>query len=380
MKYLDGYRDPGLAGAFLEQLRGLLTRPWSVMEVCGSQAHNLTRVSIDQRLPYGLSLVHGPGCPVCVAPVAVVDLACRIAGRPGSLVCVSSEDVLHASGSFGNLAEARDRGADVRLVYSPLGALSLARKEPCKEVVFVAVGFETTAPTSAAAVLEAERLGLTNFSMVAAHLRAASGVEAALEGPGSEVQAVLAPGHVAAVTGLHDYEALAQRHRVPIVVTGPEPVDLLEGLARAVRQLEDGTYLVENQYARGVRAAGNPQALAAIATVFESTDATWRGLGNLKDSALRLAERFRAFDASARYPAGGATVSGTETGPCGDVLTGRIRPTECSAFGTRCVPEHPLGLSMLSAEGACSAYYRHQRRTEVEPTSALSNSGGLRVF
>ncbi len=302
MKYLDSYRDPRAAGALLEEIRRLASRPWVVQEICGGQAHNLVRFGIDRDLPEGLALAHGPGCPVCATPAETIDRALAMAGRPGVIVAAPG-DLLRVPGGWGrgSLLDARESGADVRAVYSPLDALALARKNPDREVVVVAAGFETTAPAAAAAVVEAERLGLENLSLLSAFFRLAPAVAALRNAPGPRSHAVLVAGPVCAVTGVREYETLAENDQIPIIVTGPEPVDLLDAILRAVRQLEWGTHAVENQYDRAVRPDGNPQARSAIAVAFEPADACWRGLGRLPDSGLVLRDRFRQFDASARH-------------------------------------------------------------------------------
>ena len=378
MKYLDADRDPRAARALLDRLRESATRPWTVLELCGGQAQNLARLGADRGWPGRIEIVHGPGCPVSATPAPTIDRALALATRPGLIVCASA-DLLRVPGSVGSLQEARDRGAEVRTVYSPLDALAMARKHPDRDVVMLAVGFETTAPAAAAAVLEADRLGLENLSLLTSFFRASVAVEAMLAGPGRRARAVLAPGPACAVTGFRDYEPIAERYRVPVVVTGPEPVDLLDALGRAVGRLEAGTYGVENQYARAVRPDGQPQALAAIAAVFAEADADWRGLGRLRGSGLALRDRFRRFDARARYPGppeSGARAPRPDADECldGDVLAGRIKPGACPAFGVRCTPDRPLGAGMASPEGVCAAYHRHRRpqgNADAEPTTVV---------
>jgi hydrogenase expression/formation protein HypD len=369
MKYLSDYRDPRAAQALLDKVRDAVTRPWTLMEVCGGQAHHLLRFGTDRAMPAGLELLHGPGCPVCATPAETVDRAVAVAAHPGVVFCTTG-DVVRAPGRRGSLADVRDLGGDVRVVYSPLDALALARKHPERVVVFFAVGFETTAPTAAASVREADRLGLDNFALLAAHRRLAPAVEAVLDAPDGRAQAVLTAGHVASVTGLRAYEPMAARHRVPVVVTGSDPLDLLEGILRAVRQLEEGRHEVENQYARAVRPDGNPQALAAIDEVFEPADVDWPGLGRLPGSGLALREPYRRFDADARFPADEPRPDGCDLDAtaCGDVVAGRVRPYVCPAFGTTCTPDRPLGAPMVSAEGACAAYHRYRRTTATPVT------------
>jgi hydrogenase expression/formation protein HypD len=360
VKYLDEYRSAGPARRLLEQIRGTVTRPWSLMEVCGGQTHNLMKFGIDRALPECIELVHGPGCPVCVTPLETLDRAMTIASRP-DVIFATFGDMLRVPGSVDDLYQVRSRGGDVRIVYSPLDALGLARTHLDRQVVFLAVGFETTAPTAAAAVIEAERLRLDNFSLLVSHVRVPPAMEAILASPGNRVQAFLAAGHVCTVMGYEEYPPLAMRYHVPIVVTGFEPVDLLEGIWRAMKQLEEGRAEVENQYSRLVRPEGNPGARQAIERVFEIVDYPWRGIGIIPKSGMALRERYRRFDARLRFP--DAAPASLEPSECksGEVLSGRLKPSECPAFGTTCNPEHPLGATMVSAEGACAAYYRYRR-------------------
>jgi len=360
VKHVDEYRDPHLARALLDRIHRSVTRPWTVMEVCGGQTHTLLRAGIDQLLPAGLRLVHGPGCPVCVTPLELIDRALAIAARPGVTFC-SFGDMLRVPGSATDLLHVRAAGGDVRTVYSPLDAVALAREYPDREVVFFAVGFETTAPATALAVRQAAALGLGNFSLLAAHVLVPPAMAAILASPGNRVQAFLAAGHVCAVTGYEDYVALAERHRVPIVVTGFEPVDLLEGIALAVAQLEAGRHAVENQYARAVRRDGNRAAQDVVAEVYEVCDRPWRGLGILPRSGLRLRPTYAAFDAEKRFAVEAILTAESAECRAGEVLLGLLRPDECAAFGTACTPEHPLGAPMVSSEGACAAYWRYRR-------------------
>jgi hydrogenase expression/formation protein HypD len=360
MKYVDEYRDPVLARRLLAEIGRTVTRPWTVMEVCGGQTHTLVRSGIDRLVPEGLRLVHGPGCPVCVTPLELIDKALAIAARPGVTFC-SFGDMLRVPGSSGDLLRVRAHGGDVRLVYSPLDAVEVARRRPDRAVVFFAVGFETTAPATALAAWQARQEGLRNFSLLVSHVLVIPAMEAILAAPGNRVQGFLAAGHVCTVTGFEDYEGLAERYRVPIVVTGFEPADLLEGILMTVRQLEGGRHEVENQYARSVRRGGNPRAQAVVAEVYEVCDRPWRGLGALPRSGLRLTPAYRDFDAAERFEVGHVTA--VEPAECrsGEVLQGLLRPDECSAFGTRCTPDHPLGAPMVSGEGACAAYWKYGR-------------------
>jgi hydrogenase expression/formation protein HypD len=361
MRYVDEYRDPELAKRLRARIEQSITRPWTIMEVCGGQTHTLIRSGIDRMLPDSLRLIHGPGCPVCVTPIQKIDKALAIAAQPGVIFC-SFGDMLRVPGSKTDLLHIRATGADVRFVYSPLDALKFARENPTKEVVFFAVGFETTAPATALAVLQARKLGLGNFSLLVAHVLVPPAMEAILSSPRNRVQAFLAAGHVCAVMGYEAYFALAERYRVPIVVTGFEPADLLEGIGMAVRQLEEGRHQVENQYARAVRRGGNAEAQKIVTEVYEACDRPWRGLGVLPGSGLRLQSTYRLFDAEERFDLPN-DASADEPKECrsGEVLQGLIHPDECAAFGTTCTPDRPLGAPMVSSEGACAAYYRYGR-------------------
>lgn len=359
MRYVDEYRDPKLARRLLERIE--ITRPWTIMEVCGGQTHTLIRSGIDRMVPQGLRLIHGPGCPVCVTPIEKIDQALAIAATPGVIFC-SFGDMLRVPGSKSDLLQIRAAGADVRFVYSPLDSLKIARDNPDRQVVFFAVGFETTAPATAITVWQAKQLGLKNFSMLVAHVLVPPAMDAILASPRNQVQAFLAAGHVCTVMGYEAYFDLAARYRVPIVVTGFEPVDLLEGIGMAIRQLEEGRHEVENQYARSVRRSGNTQAQEIIANVYEACDRPWRGLGVLPSSGLRLQSGYADYDAEVRFPKREETCA-SEPEECrsGEVLQGHIRPDECEAFGRQCTPERPLGAPMVSSEGACAAYYRYGR-------------------
>jgi len=359
MKFLDEYRDADAVHRLADAVARRVTRPWTLMEVCGGQTHAIVRFGIDQLLPPGLTLVHGPGCPVCVTPVEQIDQAIRIAARP-EVILASFGDMLRVPGTAGDLLAARARGGDVRMVYSPLDALALARANPGRQVVFFAVGFETTAPANAMAVAQAERLGLTNFSMLVSHVLVPPAMEAILSSPRCRVQGFLAAGHVCAIMGTAEYAPLTARYRVPIVITGFEPVDILDGIHRCVVQLEEGRAEVENAYARAVRDAGNEPAQALLREVFTVVPRRWRGMGEIAESGLALSARYRAFDAAERF--GAAPLAAEEPGECisGLVLQGLKKPPECPAFGARCTPDHPLGATMVSTEGACAAYHRYR--------------------
>jgi len=360
MRFVDEFRDAAAVRRVAAAIRATATRPWTLMEVCGGQTHAIVRFGVDELLPPGLELLHGPGCPVCVTPVALVDRAIAIARLEGVVLC-SFGDMLRVPGSARDLLAAKADGADVRIVYSPLDALRLALREPGREVVFFAVGFETTAPATAMAVHEARRRGVRNFSLLVSHVLVPPAMTAILDAPERRVDGFLAAGHVCTVMGLDEYRPIAARHRVPIVVTGFEPLDLLEGIHRCVLQLEQGRAQVENQYARSVRAAGNEAARAMVEEVFEVVPRDWRGIGPIAASGLRLRAPYAAHDAERRFAVG--EVGGAEPAECrsGLVLQGRIKPPECPAFGTRCTPETPLGATMVSTEGACAAYHRYRR-------------------
>lgn len=359
MRHLDEYRDTAAARRCAEAITAAVTQPWTIMEICGGQTHTIVRTGIEQILPDSLTLVHGPGCPVCVTPLEIIDRALAIAALPG-VIFTSFGDMLRVPGSERDLLSVKAAGGDVRIVYSPLDALAIARRDPAKKVVFFAVGFETTAPATAMAVAQAARERLENFFLLTAHVLVPPAMEAILSSPQNRVQGFLAAGHVCTVMGYEEYLPLAGRHRIPIVVTGFEPVDILQGILMAVRQLEAGESRVENQYARVVRREGNPAARALIAEVFEPTDRAWRGIGTIAGSGYRLRKRYRPFDAEAAF--GVEQVKTRESPECiaGSILQGIRRPPECAAFGTRCTPEHPLGAPMVSSEGACAAYYRYR--------------------
>ncbi|MBM3748148.1 MAG: hydrogenase formation protein HypD [Acidobacteria bacterium] len=361
MKYLDEYRDPAAVRQLAQSLARLVTRPWTLMEVCGGQTHTFVKSGLEGLLPPAITLVHGPGCPVCVTPVELIDQAVRLAARP-EVIFSSFGDMLRVPGSAGSLLEAKAAGADVRMVYSPLDALKLARASPARQVVFFAVGFETTAPANAMAVWQAEREGVPNFSILVAHVLVPPALEAILSSPDRRIDAFLAAGHVCTVMGYEEYEPIARRYRVPIVVTGFEPLDLLEGIYLAIAQLEAGRAGVENQYGRAVRREGNRAAQQRITEVFEVSPRKWRGIGEIPSSGLRLRERYRNFDAEARF--GLAAPAVEESGECiaGLVLQGIKKPFECPAFATRCTPETPLGAPMVSSEGACAAYCQYGKR------------------
>ncbi len=361
MKFRDEYRDPKAARGYADAIARITTRPWTLMEVCGGQTHAIVRYGIDELLPDGVTLVHGPGCPVCVTPAEYIDKAIEIAGRPEVTLC-SFGDMLRVAGNGGDLFGAKSRGADIRVVYSPLDALKIARDHPEREVVFFAVGFETTAPANAMAAYQAKREGLTNFSILVSHVLVPPAMRTILDGPTNRIQGFLAAGHVCTVMGFEEYEPIAARYHVPIVVTGFEPLDILEGVYMCVRQLEEGKAEVENQYSRSVKRDGNRPAQAIMAEVFRVTPRRWRGIGDIAESGLGLADAYADFDAERRF--GPVSTAAETESECisGLVLRGEKKPPECPAFGTRCTPERPLGVTMVSSEGACAAYYRYRGR------------------
>lgn len=367
MKFIEEYRDAHAARRLAASLARLITRPWTIMEICGGQTHAIVKYGIDELLPPALTLVHGPGCPVCVTPLEIVDKAIEIASRPGVIFC-SFGDMLRVPGSSRDLLAAKAAGGDVRIVYSPLDAVKLARQHPDREVVFLAVGFETTAPANAMAAHQARRLGLRNFSLLVSHVLVPPAMEAILSSLSNRVQGFLAAGHVCTVMGFTEYEPLAAKYRVPMVVTGFEPLDILQGIQLCVAQLESGRAEVENPYARSVRREGNRPAQALMGEVFQVVDRKWRGIGKIPRSGLGLTDAYASYDAERRFGVAGCEVE--ESGECmsGQILQGVKKPPECPAFGTRCTPDHPLGATMVSGEGACAAYYRYRPVTSA-PTA-----------
>jgi hydrogenase expression/formation protein HypD len=360
MKHLAEYRDADTARRLAAEIGRIATRPWAIMEVCGGQTHSIIRNGIDQLLPRGsdrgVELIHGPGCPVCVTPLETIDRALAIARRPGTILC-SFGDMLRVPGSREDLFAVKAAGGDVRVVYSPLDAVKLARLTPEREVVFLAIGFETTAPANAMAVKVAAEQGLPNFSMLVSHVLVPPAIAAIMQAVGNRVQAFLAAGHVCSVMGTWQYPPLAREWRVPIVVTGFEPLDLLEGIRRAVVQLEAGRHEVENAYPRVVTEPGNEAAQRVIAEVFAPVDRAWRGIGVIPASGWRLADAYAAYDAERRFDLGGITAVESPLCRSGEVLRGMLKPDQCPAFGRECTPRTPLGATMVSSEGACAAYY-----------------------
>ncbi len=369
MKYLDEYRDPKATAALLEEIRRTVTKPWTIMEICGGQTHSFLRHGLDGMLPAQIELVHGPGCPVCVTPLEQIDRAIAIASRP-EVIFTSFGDMLRVPGSGQDLFGVRARGGDVRVVYSPLEALTIAEANPDRQVVFFAIGFETTAPPNAMTVLQARERGLRNFSMLVSHVRVPPAIEAILSSPTNRVQAFLAAGHVCTVMGYTEYEPLAARFRAPMVVTGFEPVDLLRGLLGAVRQLERGRHEVENAYTRAVSREGNRSAQDAIGRAFVECDRAWRGIGVIPGSGWKLRDVLAPFDAEKRFDVGQIAPKESPLCIAGLVLQGVKKPLECPAFGKECTPTCPLGAPMVSAEGACAAYFRYR----LTPSLPLSRN------
>ncbi|MCA9510948.1 MAG: hydrogenase formation protein HypD [Myxococcales bacterium] len=360
MRYVDEYRDERVAHGLIEEIHRATTRPWVVMEVCGGQTHSIVRHGIDRLLPDDVELVHGPGCPVCVTPLEMIDKAHAIARRPGVVFC-SFGDMLRVPGSESDLLALKGRGADVRVVYAPLDAVRLAHRNPDKQVVFFGIGFETTAPANALAVEAAFRAGVDNFSMLVSHVLVPPAMASILEAPENRVQGFLGPGHVCTVMGTREYEPIARDHRVPIVVTGFEPIDLLQGVLMCVRQLEQGRHEVENQYSRVLGPEGNPSARALVDRVFEITDRAWRGIGTIPKSGYRLRAAYARHDAEGRFAVRGVEASEPAVCISGDILRGLRKPVDCAAFGRACTPRTPLGATMVSAEGACAAYHQYGR-------------------
>jgi hydrogenase expression/formation protein HypD len=360
VKFVDEYRREEDAQTFVRAIHSKVTRPWTLMEICGGQTHTLLRSGIDRMLPPNITLVHGPGCPVCVTPLTQIDRALAIARRP-DVIFTSFGDMLRVPGSTTDLLTVKAKGGDVRMVYSPLDAVTIAQQNPGLDVVFFAVGFETTAPANAMAVKRARQLGLTNFSVLASHVLVPPAMGAILSSPSNRVQGFLLAGHVCTVMGWREYEPLAEAHRIPMVVTGFEPLDLLQGIFMAVDALESGRIGVENQYVRTVSRDGNPAARAVVNEVFEPCDRAWRGIGVIPQSGYRLREEYAPFDATLKFDVEAITTEEPKECIAGEIMQGLKRPSACTAFGTGCTPEHPLGAPMVSSEGACAAYWLYAR-------------------
>ena len=365
MKYLNEFRDGETAQKLFREIDRITTKPWALMEVCGGQTHSIIRNGIDELLPAGIELIHGPGCPVCVTPLEMIDKALAIAFKPGVIFC-SFGDMLRVPGSEKDLFRIKSEGGDIRIVYSPLDALKIARENPARQVVFFGIGFETTAPANAMAVSLAAKEKLENFSVLISHVLVPPAMEAILTSPINRVQAFLAAGHVCSVMGYWQYPELAERYSVPVVITGFEPLDVLDGIRRAVIQLEAGKHEVENGYGRVVSFAGNQPAQEMLSRVFKVTDRVWRGIGMIPKSGWRLSEEFRHYDAEYRFDVHGIETKESALCRSGEVLQGAIKPTECGAFGTVCTPRSPLGATMVSSEGACAAYYNYGRFVQID--------------
>lgn len=363
MKYVDEYRDPQVALGIADRIKSVVTRPWVLMEVCGGQTHTLMRYGIEELLPREVELVHGPGCPVCVTPLEIVDRAIRIASLP-NVIFASYGDMLRVPGSDSDLFQVKANGGDVRIVYSPMDAVKLAQANPDRKMCFFGVGFETTAPANAMAVWQARRMGLTNFSMLVSHVLVPPAMRLILGSPSNRVQGFIAPGHVCTVMGYQEYDDLVEEFNVPIVVGGFEPVDLLDAIHMLVAQLEEGRAEVENQYTRSVSYQGNPAAQRIMREVFQVADRKWRGIGSIEQSGYQLRDSFAKFDAERIFEVG--ELSAEEPKECISalVLQGLKKPVDCTAFGTRCTPMSPLGAPMVSTEGACAAYYQYRRHTD----------------
>ena len=364
MEFLNDYRDREPALRFAKAISRMVTRPWTLMEVCGGQTHAIVRFGIDELLPDGITLIHGPGCPVCVTPVEIIDKAIALARLPNVIFC-SFGDMLRVPGSEDNLFQAKSEGGDVRIVYSPLDALKVARDHPERDIVFFAIGFETTAPANAMAAYQADKEGLKNFSILCSHVMVPPAMAAMLESPDNRVQGFLAAGHVCTVMGYEEYYSIVEQYHVPIVVTGFEPVDILQGIHMCVKQLETGRAQVENQYSRSVKREGNRVAQDVMRKVFRVVSRSWRGMGEIPQSGLALAEAYEHLDAENRFDVRPQSEEADVGCLSGLVLQGLKKPNECPHFGTRCTPEYPLGATMVSNEGACSAYYRY--RAEDRP-------------
>jgi len=370
VKYVQEYRDPVTARKYADAIARTVTRPWTLMEICGGQTHSIVKYGIDQLLPRSVTLVHGPGCPVCVTPLELIDKALQIAAQPGVIFC-SFGDMLRVPGSSADLFSVKAAGGDVRIVYSPTDAVQIAVQNPDKQVVFFAVGFETTAPANAMSVFQAKQMGVTNYSVLVSHVLVPPAMEVILSSPENRVQGFLAAGHVCTVVGYEAYEPIAKRYKVPIVVTGFEPLDLLQGIYMCVLQLEEGRCQVENQYVRSVRREGNLPAQQLVARVFRVVHRKWRGIGEIAQSGLGLAPEFTEFDAEIRFGVSAYTAEEDSECVSGLVMRGAKKPEDCTAYGKRCTPDHPLGAPMVSSEGACAAYYRYRHLRNGE----LANVG-----
>lgn len=363
MKYLSEFRDPELVLRYREKLRDLVTKEWTLMEVCGGQTHSLVKNGLLELLPDKVQMIHGPGCPVCVTPLNLIDKAVHLAIKEGVILC-SFGDMLRVPGSEMSLLEAKSRGADVRILYSPLEAVQIAKKNPHREVVFFAVGFETTAPANALSVVHAERQKLKNYSILASHVLVPPAMEAVINDPLAKIDGFLAAGHVCTIMGIHQYYPLVSKHRLPIIVTGFEPVDLLQGVYMCLKQLEEGQAKLENQYARVVQSDGNPKAVEVIERIFKISDREWRGIGVIPQSGYTIREKYKAYDADHKFNIRIKKVEENKSCIAGQVLKGIKKPYDCPEFGKNCTPQNPLGAPMVSSEGACAAYYHFSKAME----------------
>jgi hydrogenase expression/formation protein HypD len=363
MKFLSEYRDPELVHQYVDEIKRITTKPWTIMEICGGQTHSLVKNGLLEMLPQEITMVHGPGCPVCVTPIGVIDEAILLSEQPHVILC-SFGDMLRVPGTKKSLLEAKANGADVRILYSPLEAVELAKQHPDKEVVFFAVGFETTAPANALSVVHAHQMGVTNYSILASHVLVPPAMEAILSDEENRIDAFLAAGHVCTIMGMDEYDPIAEKYETPIVVTGFEPVDLLQGILMAVRQLEKDEYKVENQYARSVQREGNRMAQETILQVFTISDRSWRGIGEIPMSGYEVNERYKQYNARVKFHLGAPVVDGNNECISGEIMKGLKKPFQCPHFGKKCKPEHPLGAPMVSSEGACAAYYHYHTTPE----------------
>jgi hydrogenase expression/formation protein HypD len=366
MKYLSEFRDPELAALYLKEIKSVITRPWTIMEVCGGQTHSLVKNGLLNMLPENIRMVHGPGCPVCVTPLHLIDKAIYLAEEKNVILC-SFGDMLRVPGSKKSLLQSKAGGADVRIMYSPLDAVKLAKENPGKEVVFFAVGFETTAPANALSVLHAAQLNITNYSILTSHVLVPPAMEAVLQDEENVIQAFLAAGHVCTIMGISEYYPIVEKYKVPIVVTGFEPIDLLQGILMAVKQLENKEYKLENQYSRVVKPEGNKEAINLLQKIFEVDDREWRGIGNIPGSGFELRKDYHQFDANLKFDIQIEKVTESKECLAGQVLRGLIKPHECPQFGNKCTPSTPLGAPMVSSEGACAAYYHFSQTLETIP-------------
>lgn len=368
MKFVDEYRSADLAQKYVEEIRKSVTQPWTIMEICGGQTHSIVKYGIDSLLPSEITLIHGPGCPVCVTPIELIDYALKIASLPNVIFC-SFGDMLRVPGSAKDLLTIKASGGDIRIVYSPLDSLKIAQENPDKEVVFFAVGFETTTPATSMAVYQAKQQGIKNFSLLVSHVLVPPAMEALLSSPNCVVKGFLAAGHVCTVMGYEAYQPIAQKYQVPIIVTGFEPIDVLQGIYHCIQQLETGKFDCENQYLRSVKTQGNSLAQQVIQEVFEVVPRRWRGIGEIGNSGLGLRSEYALYDASKRFEADLSSLTPSTTPEVcisGQIMQGYKKPNDCSAFGTQCTPEHPIGAPMVSSEGACAAYYRYRHHQKIE--------------